>query len=369
MGARERALALHLKYPLQFVAFSRGFTSSHRGVDIAWNDAHGGPNMPIYAPADGTVVVAKDGMDNTYASGIPDWGNYVKIKHADGVYTLMAHMLKGSVCVHEGQIVKRGTQIGRMGNTGYSNGCHTHTEVYIGGSSTGYRANPVDYMFAWPDQDVHEGDRKEYGIKSYDPVKEVGNPVERNVFVDQIEVITDTLRARKEPNLKGDVLGYVKQGIYNIYNIQEADGYKWYLVEDFWCANDKEETWCKVMPSQFYGSPVQRNEKADQFEVTATSLRARHEPSLEGEIYGFATPGVYNCVGIDSNDGYKWFKASDSKKQEFWAAQSQKGDWIAYYPKHETKYDLTMMGLGEAQKKAMTAWCEAEGVAYVVTEN
>ncbi len=368
MGARERALALHLKYPLQFVAFSRGFTSSHRGVDIAWNDAHGGPNMPVYAPADGTVVVAKDGMDNTYASGIPDWGNYVKVKHADGVYTLMAHLLKGSVCVHEGQIVKRGQQLARMGNTGYSNGCHTHTEVYIGGSSTGYRENPVDYMFAWPDQDVHAGDKKEYGIKTYTPVKEVGNPVERNVFVDQIEIMTDTLRARKEPNLKGEVLGYVKMGIYNIYGVTEADGYKWYQVEDFWCANDKDETWCKVMKSDYYGVPVSRNEKVDQMEVTATTLRARHEPSLEAEVLGYATPGIYNCVGVDSNDGYKWFKAEDKEKNVFWAAQSKKGDWVAYYPKHETKYDITLTNLNEEQKKEVVDYAKAQNIVYIVDE-
>ena len=365
MGAKERALALHLMYPFDFVAFSRGFTSSHRGVDIAWNWDHGGPNMPCMSPADGTVVVAKDGMDNTYASGVPDWGNYVKIKHADGVYTLMAHLLKGSVCVHEGQMVKRGAQIGSMGNSGYSNGNHCHYEVYVGGAGTSYRSNPVDYTFAYPHQQVHAGDQKEYGIKRYDPVTEVGTPVPRNPMVDQIEVFATTLRARRDPGLHGEVLGYVKPGIYNLYGITEEDGYKWYQPEDFWCANDPEETWIKVYKSDYVGRPVPRNEKVDQIEVTATTLRARTEPSLEGDVLGFVTPGIYNCIGQAEADGYKWFETED----QVWCAQSKKGGWVAFYPKIDPRFDLTMFKLNEAQKDAMSAWCKAEGVTYVVTEN
>ena len=363
MGASDRALALHLKYPFEFVAFSRGFTSSHRGVDIAWNWDHGGPNMPCYAPADGTVVVAKDGMGNTYSTGVPDWGNYVKIKHADGVYTLMAHLDKGSVCVKTGQLVKRGQQIGKMGNSGYSNGNHCHYEVYVGGSGTEYRSNPVTYTFAYPDQDVHKGDEKEYGIKHYDPVNEVGNPVPRNPMVDQIEVLATTLRARKEPNLKADVLGYVKPGIYNLYGMAEADGYKWYQPEDFWCANDEKETWIKVMKSEYVGTPVPRNERVDQIEVTATTLRARKDPSLQGEVLGFVAPGYYNCTERAEADGYKWYKAED-----FWCAQSKDGDWVHWLPMKDPRYEITMMQITENQRKEVEAYCRAQNIVYVVKE-
>lgn len=363
MGASDRALALHLKYPFEFVAFSRGFTSSHRGVDIAWNWDHGGPNMPCYAPADGTVVVAKDGMGNTYSTGVPDWGNYVKIKHADGVYTLMAHLLKGSIRVKTGQIVKRGDVLGAMGSSGYSSGPHCHLEVYIGSADTSARRNPVDYFFAYPDQDVHKGDEKEYGIKHYDPVNEVGNPVPRNPMVDQIEVLATTLRARKEPNLKADVLGYVKPGIYNLYGMAEADGYKWYQPEDFWCANDEKETWIKVMKSEYVGTPVPRNERVDQIEVTATTLRARKDPSLQGEVLGFVAPGYYNCTERAEADGYKWYKAED-----FWCAQSKDGDWVHWLPMKDPRYEITMMQITENQRKEVEAYCRAQNIVYVVKE-
>lgn len=363
MGAKERALALHLMYPLNFVAFSRGFTSSHRGVDMAWNWDHGGPEMPVYAPADGTVVYAKDGMGNTYSSGIPDWGNYVKIQHADGVYTLMAHLLKGSVIVKTGQIVKRGQQIGKMGNTGYSAGNHTHTEVYVGGSGTSYRVNPVDYMFAYPEQSVHAGDKKEYGIKTYDPIKEIGTPVARNVMVDQLEVVTDTLRARKAPGLSGEVLGYVKTGIYDIKETADVDDYKWYHLQDFWCANNKDETWCHFLPTEYVGSPVERNEWENQVEVTATTLRARRDPNLRGEILGFAKQGFYNCSGQVEADGYKWFNTT-----EFWVAQSKNGDWVTWLPKKNPHYDFTMKAINEEQKNEMVKWCDDNKIEYTYNE-
>lgn len=363
MGAKEKALALKMMYPLDFVAFSRGFTSSHRGVDMAWNWDHGGPNMPVMAPADGTVVIAKDGMGNTYSSGIPDWGNYVKIQHADGVYTLMAHLLKGSVCVHNGQYVKRGTQIGAMGNSGFSNGSHTHVEVYISGSGTQYRENPVDYLFAYPHQSVHPGDQKEYGIKTYDPIQEVGTPVPRNPLVDQLEVVTDTLRARETSGLKGKILGYVRTGIYNVYGIEEKDGYKWYQVEDFWCANDEKETWCHFLKSDYVGHPVPRNEQIDQIDVTATTLRARKDPGLKGEVLGFVCPGIYNCLDRVEADGYKWYKTD-----EFWCAESPKGDWVTWLPKKDPKYEMTLMQLKQIQKDDIEKYCKSQNIVYVVKE-
>lgn len=366
-SAAQTALDLHLKYPLTFVAFSRGFTKSHRGVDIAWRWDKGGPNMPVFAPADGTVYLAVDGQDNCYPWGKPDYGNYVMIQHAPGVWTLSGHLLKGSVCVKKGQKVKRGQQVALMGNSGYSDGPHDHFEVYLNDTYDSNRVDPVDYVFAWPDQDVWPADEKDYHIKRYDPMKEVGNPVARNIYIDQMEVLATTLRARKEPDLKADVLGYVKPGIYNVYGETEADGYKWYQPEDFWCANDKEGTWIKLLPSEYYGTPVPRNEKADQIEVTATTLRARHEPSLKGEVLGFATPGIYNCDAFDDNDGYRWFKANDGVNT-FWVAQSPKGDWVHYYPKKEIKYDMSLFQLNEKQKDEVEAYCAAEGINYIVGE-
>lgn len=76
----------------------------------------------IRAVAAGTVIVAK--VNGAWNGG---YGNYVVIKHANGVQTLYAHMLSGSVSV--GQSVSQGQAIGQVGNTGRSTGSHLHLEV------------------------------------------------------------------------------------------------------------------------------------------------------------------------------------------------------------------------------------------------
>lgn len=199
----------------------------------------------------------------------------------------------------------------------------------------------------------------------YEFVYHIGTPVSRNTTRKQIEVIASTLRVRQDASTKKWAEGYCNKGIYNVLDEAENEGYKWYKIgENMWIANDKEETWCKILPSERVGNPVARNEKVDQIEVTATSLRARKSPSLSGDILGYANKGIYNCTDRAGADGYNWFKTD----QNFWVAQSPNGDWVTWLPKKETRYDLTMYDLTEAHKNAMIAWCEAEKVKYTIKE-
>ena len=63
-------------------------------------------------------------------------------------------------------------------------------------------------------------------------------PVERNTNINQIETLNESLRIRTKPSLKGDIVGYVQKGYYNVLDIKEADGYKWYKLDsNRWCAN------------------------------------------------------------------------------------------------------------------------------------
>lgn len=197
-----------------------------------------------------------------------------------------------------------------------------------------------------------------------EPIKKVGTPVPRCKTAKQLEVITDTLRARKEPNLKGTVLGYVKQGIYNVLGTKEADGYKWYHIDEFWCANDKDETWCHYYPIEYVGKPVDRNKAVDQIEITTPTLRARKDPSLEGEVFGYANKGIFNCIDRAEADGYKWFKTD----QGFWCAQAKDGkDWVTWMPK-SIAYNFVMHNIGADQKDEMVKWCEKNGIDYTITE-
>ena len=101
--------------------------ASHKGIDLV------GPGSTldyITAHSDGEVVAVVSHIDyNTSKSGKRTYGNYVKIRHDNGMYTLYAHMKYNSVNVKVGQRVSRGQVIGYMGNTGYSFGAHLHFEV------------------------------------------------------------------------------------------------------------------------------------------------------------------------------------------------------------------------------------------------
>lgn len=97
----------------------------HNGIDLV------GTNSTldyIIAHTDGTVVAVRKNCNATYKTG-GSYGNYVKIKHSNGYYTLYAHLKYGSVTVNTGDRVSKGQVIGYMGNTGHSFGAHLHFEV------------------------------------------------------------------------------------------------------------------------------------------------------------------------------------------------------------------------------------------------
>lgn len=101
----------------------------HKGTDLAT----GSCGSPIWAAAAGTV---------TFSGVQPYRGNVVWIYHGDGIETGYFHMENGSLAVAEGDRVSAGTQIGTMGETGFSLGCHLHFEIH----NNGRPINPEPFM-------------------------------------------------------------------------------------------------------------------------------------------------------------------------------------------------------------------------------
>ncbi|MFC5702548.1 M23 family metallopeptidase [Cohnella faecalis] len=91
----------------------------HAGIDIAADTGE-----PVYAAADGTVVIAE--KDSTH-------GNYIMLDHGKGIKTRYLHL--SLIGTKVGAKVKKGDLIGEVGSTGRSTGPHLHYEVNVNGSN------------------------------------------------------------------------------------------------------------------------------------------------------------------------------------------------------------------------------------------
>ncbi len=96
-----------------------GYTRMHKGTDFA---APRGTR--IYAAGNGVVERA-----SRYGS----FGNYIRIRHANGYKTAYAHLSRYGAGIKAGKRVKQGQVIGYVGTTGRSTGPHLHYEVLVKG--------------------------------------------------------------------------------------------------------------------------------------------------------------------------------------------------------------------------------------------
>lgn len=103
-----------------------GLRARHEGIDFV-----APVGTPIVAAADGVVVVAE------YHA---EFGNMVDIDHGDGLVSRYAHMSRLDVAA--GRLIRRGDEIGAVGNTGRSTGPHLHFEVRM----LGVAQNPAKFL-------------------------------------------------------------------------------------------------------------------------------------------------------------------------------------------------------------------------------
>jgi murein DD-endopeptidase MepM/ murein hydrolase activator NlpD len=103
-----------------------GLRAMHEGLDFSAE-----PGTPVVVAADGVVLAA-----NYH----PDYGNVIDVDHGDGLTSRYAHLSR--IDVKPGVLVKRGAQIGALGNTGRSTGPHLHFEVRM----LGIAQNPAHFL-------------------------------------------------------------------------------------------------------------------------------------------------------------------------------------------------------------------------------
>lgn len=101
-------------------------TSYHEGIDY---DAP--PGAPVRAANDGQVALAEP---------LTVRGNAVIIDHGLGVHSGYYHL--SEISVREGQQVKKGDVVGKVGDTGLATGPHLHWEIRV----SGVNVDPTQWM-------------------------------------------------------------------------------------------------------------------------------------------------------------------------------------------------------------------------------
>jgi murein DD-endopeptidase MepM/ murein hydrolase activator NlpD len=116
-----------------------------RGEDVRITSGFGVRRHPVlqipkmhtgvdWATAQGTPIMAAGGGVIEEAGRKGEYGNYIRIRHANGYKTAYGHMLKFAPGVSAGVKVRQGQVIGYVGTTGLSSGPHVHFEVLVNNS-------------------------------------------------------------------------------------------------------------------------------------------------------------------------------------------------------------------------------------------
>ncbi|WP_374388258.1 M23 family metallopeptidase [Brevundimonas sp.] len=102
-----------------------GYRKMHQGIDFA-----AGTGTPVVAPADGVVVEARRWGG---------YGNWLRIRHANGLESGYGHLSRYGSGIRAGQRVSQGQVVAYVGSTGASTGPHLHYEIW----RRGQRINPA----------------------------------------------------------------------------------------------------------------------------------------------------------------------------------------------------------------------------------
>lgn len=123
-----------------------------------WGRQHKGLDIKVYIGD--TIRAAFSGKVRIVRYEAGGYGNYIVIRHNNGLETIYGHLSKQ--LVEENQEVRSGEVIGLGGNTGRSTGSHLHFETRL----CGVALNPA-LMFDFRAQDV-TGDYYAFNKQTYD---------------------------------------------------------------------------------------------------------------------------------------------------------------------------------------------------------
>ena len=123
-----------------------GYVTSNYGYRKRFKRQHKGIDLKIQS--NDTIYAAFDGKVRLTAYERKGYGNYIILRHPNGLETVYGHLNKS--LVKEDQIVRAGEPIALGGSTGRSTGPHLHFETRF----MGYAINPAA-IFDFANQTTH----------------------------------------------------------------------------------------------------------------------------------------------------------------------------------------------------------------------
>lgn len=259
--------------------------SAHGGIDIG-NMGNGPGVINVIAVKDGEVIYPTSdnqtqfpdngSLNNNDGGG---FGNYVKIKHSDGTYTVYGHLAQNSITVRAGDVVYQGQVIGKMGHSGQSTGTHLHFEVRVGSDSHAGRVYPLDYVDPNNPRPMSYGSGNSFSL--------IGTTLSKEEFVSKM---TDYYKRTQNQNFYNNFASKAE----SIYDVSVSNGVNPELVvvtagtESGW----KLSSACKYT-NNYWGIGIANGEGCNQ-----------------GGIYGSLEEGIIAYANLLSNYGESGGKAN-----------------------------------------------------------
>lgn len=300
----------HLKHT---TGYPKDYPIDEAGKDTGRDD--------IYCPCDEMMITAIKGYGNVKVTNtiwLVSTGKVVTPTFEDVVFMTLTHENDSDLKkLKVGQKFKRGEVICHEGTNGAT---ANHIHIVCGrGSSKNWEKNTTG---AW----VISGDTKKpeevfFIDRSFTTVlsngglafqnlevEKVGTPSVRNSAVNQLEVVVSNLNARVSPSITASSLGYVNPGIYEYSSFQEADGYTWYKIADFWIAY--QPSWMHLYPKEIH-APIEKLEDKQEAPVEEVKEEIEKPPvddvtdtsekSFDGRLIFTAKESKYYKIFLKEN--------------------------------------------------------------------
>ncbi len=103
----------------------------------------------LNAPGSGKIVTVRDDVSDNIPGQLngdfPE-GNYIVIDHENGEYSMLAHFKEGSIVVSVGDVVTKGQELGRAGNSGNSSEPHLHYQLQTNANPMNGEGLPAQFL-------------------------------------------------------------------------------------------------------------------------------------------------------------------------------------------------------------------------------